>query len=155
MPTKIKSLVTATALSLVLISCTPQSTAIDTAAVKAEITDVLHTQDKAWNNGDIDKFMDDYLKSDDLRFASAGNVNRGWQATLDNYKIRYPDRAAMGVLSFEDLEIKVLSHEYAQVFGRWKLERESDTPGGLFTLLMQNVDGRWIIISDHTSSNGN
>lgn len=151
----IKLLTTIAALSFMLISCSQQSTTIDHEAIKTEITDVLHTQDKAWNAGDIDKFMDDYLKSDDLRFASAGNINRGWQATLDSYKTRYPDRAAMGVLSFEGLEIKVLSHEYAQVFGHWKLERESDTPGGLFTLLMQNVDDRWIIISDHTSSNAN
>lgn len=98
--------------------------------------------------------MEDYLKDESLRFASGGNVNRGWQATIERYKARYPDKAAMGTLSFTDLEIEVFSQKDAMVFGRWMLERGEDTPGGLFTLHMQNQDGRWIIVSDHTSSAG-
>lgn len=125
---------------------------IDRTAIKSEIIEVLATQDAAWNAGDIDGFMEHYLKSDALRFASSGKVNLGWQATIDGYKTRYPDQETMGTLSFKNLEIKVLSSEYAQVFGRWELARKLDNPGGLFTLLMQNVDGHWVIVSDHTSS---
>lgn len=125
---------------------------IDRDAITAEITSVLATQDAAWNEGNIDGFMEHYLKSEDLRFASSGNVNRGWQATIDGYKTRYPDKETMGTLSFKNLEIKVLSLQYAQVFGRWELARKDDNPGGLFTLLMQNIDGHWVIVSDHTSS---
>lgn len=121
-------------------------------ALKAQIIETLGRQDAAWNNGDIDAFMADYLKSDDLRFASGGNVKRGWQATIDGYKARYPDKAAMGRLAFTDLEISLTSATDALVFGRWELTREADTPGGLFTLHMRKVDGRWIIMSDHTSS---
>ena len=87
-----------------------------------------------------------------MRFASGGNVNRGWQATIDGYKTRYPDKATMGTLSFTNLEIDVFSAQDAMVFGRWQLQRADDKPGGLFTLHMQNQDGRWIIVSDHTSS---
>lgn len=148
-----KTFIAVPVLSLLLLGCTPTVAPIDEIAIKEDIIQLLKVQDKAWNAGDIDKFMDDYWKSDDLRFASAGNVSRGWQATLDGYKERYPDKSAMGTLSFADLEIKVLSAEYAQVFGRWRLDRENDTPGGLFTLLMQNRDGKWMIVSDHTSSN--
>lgn len=130
-----------------------ESEVVDTAKITADITAMLAVQDAAWNAGDIDGFMEYYLKSDALRFASGGDVNKGWQTTLDNYKTRYPNQDAMGKLSFTDLEIRVLSNEYAQVFGRWKLERKIDIPGGLFTLLLQNRDGKWVIISDHTSSN--
>ncbi len=136
---------------MVLAACTPASKP-DVLAITDEVTEMLHVQDTAWNAGDIDTFMEYYLKSEDLRFASGGNVQRGWRATLDGYKKRYPNTDAMGELSFTDLEIKVLSPEYAQVFGRWELTRKQDNPGGLFTLLVQKVDGKWVIISDHTSS---
>jgi len=125
---------------------------LDAVKAEADIRNVLAVQDVAWNAGDIDGFMDYYLKTEDLRFASGGTVNRGWQATLDGYKSRYPDRSAMGTLSFTDLEVDVLSPNDALVFGRWKLTRETDTPGGLFTLHMRQVEGNWIIVSDHTSS---
>ncbi|NNC37171.1 MAG: nuclear transport factor 2 family protein [Hyphomonadaceae bacterium] len=138
-----------------LIACGQGEATFDKAKIKADITNVLKTQDAAWNRGDIDAFMEDYWKSEELRFASAGNINRGWQATLDGYKTRYPDKATMGELSFTDLEIKVLSPKYAQVFGRWSLKREKDNPGGLFTLLFEKRGGKWLIVSDHTSSNSN
>ncbi len=139
-------------LPLVFGACSDAPKSVNTDAVKSEIIQMLHVQDAAWNAGDIDEFMEYYIKSKDLRFASGGNINRGWQATIDGYKTRYPDKDAMGKLSFTNIEIKVLSPEYAQVFARWGLERKSDNPGGLFTLLLQKIDGQWLIVSDHTSS---
>jgi len=149
-----KTLLASILIAGTLTACAQGETSFDEAKIKADITNVLKSQDAAWNRGDIDAFMEDYWKSEELRFASAGNVNRGWQATMDGYKTRYPDKAAMGELSFTDLEIKVLSPKYAQVFGRWALKREKDNPGGLFTLLFEKQDGKWLIVSDHTSSNG-
>ncbi len=137
--------------ALALAGCTAHK-GYNEAAIKTDITQMLHAQDAAWNNGDIDGFMAHYLASKQLRFASGGKVNRGWQATLEGYKKRYPDKAAMGTLDFQNLEVKVLSADYAQVFGRWELTREHDKPGGLFTLLLNKQDGEWVIISDHTSS---
>ena len=119
---------------------------------KSQIVDTLTGQSAAWSSGDIDAFMDDYWKSDDLRFASGGTVKRGWQTTSDRYKARYPDKAAMGVLSFTELEVELLSAEHALVFGRWTLTREGDTPTGLFTLHMEKQNEAWKIVSDHTSS---
>lgn len=137
-----------------LSSCARQTGApdYDVELIKTDIKETLARQDAAWNRGDIDAFMEDYLKEGSLRFASGGNVNRGWQATIDGYKTRYPDKATMGTLSFTNLEIDVFSAQDAMVFGRWQLQRADDKPGGLFTLHMQNQDGRWIIVSDHTSS---
>lgn len=121
--------------------------------IKSDIKATLKRQDAAWNRGDIDAFMEDYVKTETLRFASGGKVRYGWQTTLEGYKSRYPDRATMGFLTFTDLEIDVLSKTDALVFGRWALTRESDLPSGLFTLRMKNIDGSWKIKSDHTSSN--
>jgi ketosteroid isomerase-like protein len=113
---------------------------------------VLEHQVAAWNGGDQESFMEGYMKSDSLRFASGATVQYGWQTTLDRYRTAYPDRAAMGRLTFSELDIRVLSPEYALVFGRWRLKRERDMPGGLFTLLFRKVDGQWVIVHDHTSS---
>ncbi|MCF6222048.1 MAG: alpha/beta fold hydrolase [Robiginitomaculum sp.] len=121
-------------------------------ALKTEIIAMLDAQDAAWNAGNIDGFMAHYLASEDLRFASGGKVKRGWQETIDGYKARYPDKATMGKLSFDNLEVNILSAKDAQVFGRWQLTRAHDKPGGLFTLLLQKQNGKWIIISDHTST---
>ncbi len=114
---------------------------------------VLMDQQAAWNEGNIESFMRGYWKSPRLRFASGGNVTHGWLETLRGYHERYPDRAAMGRLSFELLEINLLSDDNATVFGRWSLMRANDRPGGLFTLMFKKIEGEWKIVSDHTSSN--
>lgn len=118
----------------------------------AAIRDVIEAQQAAWNGGDIDAFMAGYWQSEDLRFASGGSVTRGWQATRDRYHRRYVSVRAMGQLAFEDLEISVLSHDSAVIHGRWQLERETDSPSGLFTLIARKTDGRWQIVSDTTTS---
>ena len=116
------------------------------------IREVLLTQQAAWNDGDYEGFMEGYWKSDSLTFASNGNFNKGWQTTLDNYKVRYPDRAAMGVLTFTLYKIKVLSETDGFVFGKYELERESDRPSGVFTLMLKKFEDDWKIAFDHTSS---
>ena len=119
---------------------------------RSEITQTLQNQARAWNAGDIDLFMEDYWQSADLRFASGGDINKGWDVTIARYKSRYPDKAAMGKLAFTDLDVEILSPVNALVFGRWRLTRENDSPNGLFTLHVKKVDGDWKIVSDHTSS---
>ena len=118
----------------------------------AEILRVLETQAAAWNRGDIDGFMQTYSPTDDLRFASGGTVTFGWKATLERYKKRYPDRAAMGTLTFGELSVTELAPDSALVFGHWSLAREKDTPHGVFTLLVRHTKAGWKIFADHTSS---
>lgn len=122
-----------------------------------EIESLLADQVEAWNRGDVEAFLAGYWDSSELRFASGDSVQRGWQQTLERYRQRYPDRAAMGTLRFDELDIRVLARDWALVFGRWQLERENDRPGGLFTLVLQYredlIEGAgWRIVHDHTSS---
>lgn len=117
-----------------------------------EILAVLDGQVDAWNTGDIEAYMQDYLKGDDLRFASGGNVESGWQPTLDRYLRRYPDRSAMGRLETVNLDVQLIDKDDALVFGTWALIRDKDRPSGLYTLHMKKIDGNWVVASDHTSS---
>lgn len=118
---------------------------------KQAILKVLSTQQTAWNNGDIDSFMQGYWKSDSLLFVGSTAPVHGWQATIDRYKKRYPDKAAMGTLTFTILKVDVLDATNAFVLGAWHLAREKDAPGGYFTLWFKKIDGEWKIVCDHTS----
>ena len=113
---------------------------------------VLGQQVADWNAGSIDGFMRGYARTAGTRFASGGEVTRGWQTVLDRYVKRYGDRAAMGRLAFSDVEVTELSPTSALVFGHWRLEREKDRPEGLFTLLFLLTPDGWRIVHDHTSS---
>lgn len=117
----------------------------------AAIRGVMNKQIKAWNNGDIDAFMQTYWQSDSLLFVGSKGPTYGWQTTLENYKKRYPDTVAMGKLDFNILEIKLLDKNYAFVLGKWHLTRTIGDVGGYFTLLFRKINGEWFIIVDHTS----
>ena len=120
----------------------------------ADIRAMLMTQAAAWNSGDVAQFMEYYVKSDTLRFASGGSITYGWQTTLDRYRKGYPDKAAMGTLAFTLHEVNVLTPDTALVFGKWELTREKDQPWGLFTLVVKKTAEGWRVASDHTSSAG-
>ena len=115
-----------------------------------EIRAVMERQAADWNRGDIDGFMKGYWNSDKLVFVSS-RVTRGWQPTLDNYKRSYPNKEAMGTLTFSDLEITVLSKDAAVVLGSWSLQRASDNPKGKFTLIFRKFKEGWQIVHDHTT----
>lgn len=116
------------------------------------LTSILTRQQTAWNSGNIAGFMAAYWKDDKLTFSSGGKVTRGWQATFDGYKKRYPDKTIMGQLTFSDLEVTSLGDSAAMMLGRWKLQRANPVSGN-FTLVWKKIDGRWVIVHDHTSSN--
>ncbi|MBS1531768.1 MAG: nuclear transport factor 2 family protein [Bacteroidetes bacterium] len=115
------------------------------------ILKVLHEQQDAWNQADIDGFMQGYWKSDSLVFVGKSAPVYGWQGSYDRYKKSYPDKAAMGQLTFTILQVKVLDADNAFVLGGWHLKREKDEPGGYFTLWFRKINGEWKIVCDHTS----
>ena len=116
-----------------------------------EIKTMLTRQVERWNAGDIDGFMADYWKSEELTFSSGGTMRRGWDATMKRYKLRYPTPERMGRTIFSKLEVRPLGKSAAMVLGRWNLHREPDPIGGNFTLVLEKIGGKWLIIHDHTS----
>lgn len=115
--------------------------------------EVIEEQARAWNAGDLDGFMKHYWNDERLSFSSGGRTLRGWQTTLDNYRRRYPTKAAMGKVSFSELELEPLGDDAAFVLGRWRVEpAEGPAKGGNFTLVFRRIDGRWVIVHDHTSA---
>lgn len=113
---------------------------------------ILKNQTEDWNAGRVDKFMNAYWVSDSLTFVSKLGITYGYQATLANYKKRYPDRASMGTLKFDILQMDFPAPDVAYVIGRWQLNRPKiGDAGGHFTLLWRKIKKRWVIVSDHSS----
>ena len=134
-------------LACLITSCVPGSGA---DAIN-EITKVLKDQETCWNNGDLECFMEGYWKSEDLLFIGSSGPQYGWQKTLDNYRKSYPDKATMGRLKFDIIRIDNPGLNYAHVIGKYTLTREIGDASGYFTLQWKKIDGKWVIVSDHSS----
>ncbi len=141
-------------LTLALLAAGCAGTRTAPSRTEADVRALLDAQVVAWNQGDIEGFMQGYWQSDSLRFASGGTVRYGWQTTLSRYRQGYPDRAAMGTLTFDSLSIRPLDARHAYAFGRWSLARDASfaPASGLFTLLLRRFPHGWRIVHDHTSS---
>jgi hypothetical protein len=117
-----------------------------------QIKQVMFQQVEDWNSGNIEKFMNGYWNDDSLRFIGKRGITYGWKPVLDNYLKSYPDKAAIGELEFNSLTIDVLSKNAAFVTGQWTIKYDSkENVGGWFSLLFKRIDGRWVIVADHTS----
>ena len=122
------------------------------AKERRTILQILERQTTDWNTGRVDKFMNGYWPSDSLTFVGKTGVTYGYQATLANYKKRYPSRASMGTLKFDILQLDFPSPDVAYVIGRFHLKRPKiGDADGHFTLLWRKIKNRWVIVSDHTS----
>ncbi len=119
---------------------------------KKEVRTILDESENGWNKGNIEKYMECYHKSDKMRFAGNGSFNFGWENTLKRYKERYPDKSAMGKLTFSNVDITILSEDSAYVFGRWTLHYPETARSGLYTLIMRKFKEGWRIVHDHSSS---
>jgi beta-aspartyl-peptidase (threonine type) len=139
------------AVAVLWTACDPSLAAVAAEDVAKEVHAILTQQADSWNRGDIGAFMEHYWKSDDLTFSSGGQTTRGWQSTKENYQRRYPTREKMGRLTFSQLEITPLGESAALVLGRWQLARDESPVGGNFSLVCRKIDGKWLIIHDHTS----
>ena len=115
------------------------------------IQKLLADQAEAWNRGNLDDFMKGYWNNDSLTFIGHGGVTYGYANTLANYKTNYSDASKMGKLFFSLVKIKKLSPEYAFVTGKWILKRTVGDIGGYYTLLFRKINGKWLIITDHSS----
>ncbi len=119
--------------------------------IENEIQTVIEKQKILWNEGNIEGFMGYYWKSEKFTFQSGNRRIHGWDALLSRYKTSYSGEN-MGVLDFIDIEIKVISSDFAYVLGRWKLKLNYTVREGLFTIIFQRMKEGWRIIHDHTSS---
>ena len=118
---------------------------------RQQILAVLEKQRAAWNAGDLVNYMQGYQQSDSLLFVGKSGPTYGWKQTLANYQKNYPDKQAMGFLTFDIKKVQFISGDTAFVMGAWHLKRQKDEPQGYFTLIFKKFKSGWKIVSDHSS----
>jgi ketosteroid isomerase-like protein len=118
-----------------------------------DVVKVLTAQERAWNRGDIDVFLSAYKNSPDLVFIGR-QVSKGFAQLQTDYKHNYPNKDAMGTLSFSELEPHLLDERFAFVIGHYRVDRSKKAGGpaeGIFSLVFEKTDKGWKIIVDHTT----
>ena len=127
----------------------------DETAIRAAI----QAQADAWNHADIPAFMQAYEDSPDTTFIGL-TLRKGFQPILQRYRENYTTREQMGVLTFNDLDVRLLpggcgKAEIALVTGKFHLERaakgDAKKDDGIFSLVWRKGPQGWKIILDHTS----
>lgn len=134
-------------ISITIVSCSSSSHNEDKEAILA----ILKSQEKAWSENDIDTYMEGYWKSDSLKFYGAAGLKYGWQATLDNYKKRYPTKDHTGTLNFKINDISQINSESYFVMGEYHLTRNVGNANGVFMIIFKKINGEWKIIADTSS----
>ena len=117
-----------------------------------EVSQIMSRQLEAWNRADLVGFMNGYWESDSLRFVGSNGVTRGHRATLLRYQKGYPDAQSMGKLTFVNEEWISLGTHAGWLVGSWHLQKEGlENAQGMYTLLWRQLDGKWVIVADHSS----
>ncbi|QNK76528.1 nuclear transport factor 2 family protein [Winogradskyella sp. PAMC22761] len=115
---------------------------------EAGIRIVMAEQETAWNNHDLEGFMQGYWKSDSLKFYGSNGLTKGWHQTLANYKKGYPTKAESGTLKFLINDISKIEGDNYWVMGEYHLKREVGNANGVFMIIFKKINGEWKIIAD-------
>ena len=130
------------------------------ARAREQVVELLERQSAAWSRGDLAEFTSAY--DDDVVFVSPTGVTRGRAAVLERYRQQYPDRAAMGTLGFQIVEIRdVWGPEVtplgdatpgavhgASVVARWSLARAGGSTSGHTLMVLHRSGNAWRIVHD-------
>lgn len=137
---------------VILFSCGSQPKANQDTfeADKAAILKVMHDQEIAWNNHDLEGFMQGYWKSDSLKFYGSNGLTKGWEQTLTNYKKGYPTKTESGTLNFVINDITQIEGNNYWVMGEYHLKRDVGDADGVFIIIFKKIAGKWRIIADMT-----
>lgn len=115
---------------------------------EAGIRLVMEKQEIAWNQHDLEGFMEGYWKSEHLKFYGANGLTLGWDNTLARYKKAYPTKAESGTLNFVINDISKIEGDNYWVMGEYHLKREVGDADGVFIIIFKKIDGEWKIIAD-------
>ncbi|WP_298754512.1 nuclear transport factor 2 family protein [uncultured Psychroserpens sp.] len=139
-----------------LMSCQTETKQIDVVEVsednteetKAAIKEVMTAQEIAWNNHDLEGFMQGYWRSNSLKFYGSNGLTQGWDNTLANYKKGYPTPAESGTLRFVINDISKIENGNYWVMGEYHLTRPVGDANGVFMIIFKKIDGQWKIVAD-------
>lgn len=130
----------------------PRQQPADPAQVRREVLAVFEHGARAWNAGNLDDFMSDYLPDSETTFITKTGVLHGVAAIRTVYAARFAPGAQRDSLHFQGVEIDMLAPDVVNAIAWYVLMRgDSITARGPTSLVMRRVSGRWRIVHDHSS----
>ena len=128
---------------------TPPSSRAD---LIAEVTTMFERSATAWNRGDLDTFMTDYLPGDRTTYVTNKGIIHGPAAIRERYAPRFAPGGTHDSLSFEGIEVDPLAPGVINVIAYYVLMRgDSLVARGPTSLVMVREDGRLRLVHDHAS----
>jgi ketosteroid isomerase-like protein len=140
--------------AVLLTSCAAQraAPARSRADLTTEVTTMFARSASAWNRGDLDTFMTDYLPGDRTTYVTSKGVIHGPAAIRERYAPRFAPGGMHDSLSFEGIEVDPLAPDVLNVIAYYVLMRgDSLVARGPTSLVMVREDGRLRIVHDHSS----
>lgn len=127
-------------------------TATTHAAALAGVEAMLARGADAWNRGDLDAFVSDYVPGDSATYIGRTGIVRGRSAIRAVYAPRFAPGFERGTLRFEQVEVDVLAPGVANAIAWYVLSSgDSVIARGPTSLVMRDVGGKWLIVHDHSS----
>jgi len=125
--------------------------ATDGDAVQA-VQQALDEQVQAWNNGDLEQVMAYYWNSPEMLWISKAGMERGHQGVLEMCQADFAAPGQMGSYAYEPLHIEQLSPQAVFYVFKWETRLNGKRMmGGVSSQLWKNIDGNWVITSEHAS----
>lgn len=106
----------------------------------------------AWNNGDLEGYLEGYWDSEQTRYVSNAQVVRGKAAIVAGYRSRFPRSEALGTLALQHIEVEAIGEQDALIFGVMAHTLDETTREVAFTVHVRQIDGTWRIVSDHSAA---
>lgn len=125
----------------------------ETGSLPEYVHGMLEASASAWNRGDLDRFMEHYVRSASTTYLGEGGLLTGYEAIRDHYAPRFASGADRDSLRFEDVRARWLGGIDGLVTARWVLYDAAGTiASGPFTLVLRRTGTGWKIVHDHSSS---
>jgi ketosteroid isomerase-like protein len=144
----------ATSSGVLLTACAARPAAANRspADLESEVAAMFARSAAAWNRGDLDTFMTDYLPGDRTTYVTNAGVIHGPAAIRERYAPRFAAGGMHDSLSFEGIEVDALAPDVLNVVAYYVLSRgDSLVARGPTSLVMVRKDGRLLIVHDHSS----
>jgi ketosteroid isomerase-like protein len=130
----------------------PAYSAPASGALASEVSAMFARSAAAWNRGDLDAFMTDYLPGDRTTYVTSRGVIHGPAAIRERYAPRFAPGGQHDSLSFEQVEVDSLAPGVVNVIAYYVLTRgDSLIARGPTSLVMVRDNGRLRIVHDHSS----
>lgn len=121
--------------------------------VQTAVQRMLSESAVAWNQGDLDGFMNDYLQSDNTTYIGGPGFVKGYDSIYARYEPWFAPGAQRDSLRFEEIRVRRLAAVEAIATARYVLHRgDTVTASGPFTLVLRHTSRGWKIIHDHSSA---